>query len=165
MIIKYKSNHYADNLTTPISIFKKCEKIWNVKCTFDVCATKNTTKCSRYYSKPDGLKQEWNHSCIWCNPPHSQTGKWVRYAYEQWRKYNNKIVMLLPVNVLTANYFTKYAMPYIKFQKKMVLSRINFLNPRTNKPSKYNSVNGYMTIFYDTRSKYEKLQKEITEYT
>lgn len=167
MKIKTQSNHYADNLTTPIEIFRKCQKIWNTECTLDVCATKNTTKCNDYFSiKDNGLKQEWKSKCIWCNPPHSQTGLWVKKAYEQWIKHNIRIIMLLPVNTLTSNYFKKYAMPYIKFQKKMILSRINFLNPRTNKPSKYNSVNGYMTIFYERRKHYDKdkSQKEITEF-
>jgi len=48
----------------------------------DVCATKETAKCKRFFSpKDDGLSQEWRGVC-WMNPPYIETTIARYYAIE-----------------------------------------------------------------------------------
>jgi len=168
MIINHKNKKLGNSLATPIDIFKLCCKIWNLKPTLDVCATRINTKCLYYFTeKDDALSRYWipinyqgdinnpNHTfnkVIWCNPPHEQTKEFVIKAHEQWKYYNLDIIMLIPINCMTSNYFKKFALPYIEFKKEMILSRIRFLDPETNEPSKFNSVNGYVTICFKHRN-------------
>ena len=154
MRINNKKAHH-DNFVTPKLNFKQCQKIWHTKCNLDVCATKESSMCGRYFydKKDDGLFQSWKGYIVWCNPPHSQTKKWIIKAFQEWNDHNIKIVMLIPINCMTANYFKAFALPWIEFKKEMILSRIRFLNPKSLKPSKFNSVNGYVTIFYNKRKK------------
>ena len=119
--------------------------------------------------REDALKVDWNfaNSCMkdilyklnvsrqilskpvcFCNPPHSKSKLFVEQAYNQWLNHNLDIVMLLPVNVLGSEYSKKFILPFIKYKPEMFLGRIRFLDPITNKPSKYNSVNSYFTYAY-----------------
>lgn len=152
MIINHKKNNYADRLSTPDNEFIKCKKLWKIKCDLDVCAEISNTKCFWYYNKKhNGLKQPWGGYNIWCNPPHSQTKAWVIKAFYEWKTSNINILMLLPINTMTSNYFKQFALPYIQFKRKMILNRINFLDYKTQKPSKFNSVNGYVSVFFKKR--------------
>jgi len=176
LIIKHKGKHLADSLATPNDIYLKCMNINGFyKATLDVCATSKNSKCDFYIQKrEDALKVDWNfaNSCMkdilyklnvsrqilskpvcFCNPPHSKSKLFVEQAYNQWRKNNLDIVMLLPVNVLGSEYSKKFILPFIKYKPEMFLGRIRFLDPITNKPSKYNSVNSYFTYaYYDDRN-------------
>jgi phage N-6-adenine-methyltransferase len=42
----------------------------------------------------DGLEIEWG-SCNFVNPPYSELGKWIKKAYEEFKK-NKTVVMLIP---------------------------------------------------------------------
>lgn len=66
----------------------------------DVAAAAHNTKCDRYYTiDDDGLDRPWDARRVWCNPPYSNIGAWVRKA---WDEYDDgragQIVMLLPAN-------------------------------------------------------------------
>ena len=41
---------------------------------------------------------------VWCNPPRSKNGKFVKKAFEQWEKHSIDIVMLLCWNDLGNKY-------------------------------------------------------------
>src|SRR3712207_8982898 len=50
-----------------------------------------------FRSKEDGLKQSWQGETVFCNPPYGkETKKWVVKAYEESKKPNTKVVMLIP---------------------------------------------------------------------
>ena len=86
----------SDNWETPQDLFDHLDKIFHFD--IDVCATKENSKCEKYYTpEMDGLKQEWKGVC-WCNPPYGrEIGKWVEKAY----KSNCMVVMLLPARTDT----------------------------------------------------------------
>lgn len=68
--------------------------------TLDVAAEALAHVADNYYSperNEDGLIMQW-HGHVWCNPPWSDCGAWVRKAWAEWRSgLPDSITMLLPV--------------------------------------------------------------------
>ena len=155
MKINNKKKNYADNLSTPKYIFKKCQKIWGVKCNIDVCATKQNRKCCRFISKKENFlnRIRFKRSDIfWGNFPHSKNKQFIIHTFKLWKMIGCRAVLLLPINTLCSTYARKYILPYVHISKKNILTgRITFLRPRSQKPSEYGSVNGYVTIYYGRR--------------
>lgn len=53
--------------------------------TLDVAAAEHNAKAPAFYTiKDDGLTQPWRGN-VWCNPPYSDCGAWVRKAWVEWR--------------------------------------------------------------------------------
>ena len=75
----FSSNTYE--WETPKAFFNKLNIEFNFD--IDVCATKENTKCPKYYTiLEDGLKQDWKGTC-WMNPPYGRfINNWVKKAYE-----------------------------------------------------------------------------------
>lgn len=110
--------------------------------TLDVAAAEHNAKAPRFYTrKEDGLAQSWADERVWCNPPYSDCGAWVRKAWsefgrEPWtaeaerhRVENNRalgyptpdyveppraalIVMLLPANRVEQRWWQDLVEPY-----------------------------------------------------
>lgn len=52
--------------------------------TLDVAASAHNTKAPVHYSREeDGLLRQWR-GVVWCNPPFSDCGAWVRKAWSEW---------------------------------------------------------------------------------
>lgn len=85
-----------DGWETPDPIF--CKLYDEFHFTLDVCATKENTKCTLYFTKEDdGLSRPWNNNLCWMNPPYSCIGLWVEKAYQESLK-EATVVCLLPNN-------------------------------------------------------------------
>lgn len=82
------------------------------KFTLDVAAASHNAKAPRYFTREDdGLTLAWTGN-VWCNPPYSDCGAWVRKAWFEWNaaaapngfrsgnigRAPSQIVMLLPAN-------------------------------------------------------------------
>jgi hypothetical protein len=69
---------------TPPALVEICRKLVDVdRFTLDVAASPGNAICEDYYSLErgqDGLKQCW-YGHVWCNPPYSDIGSWVRKAW------------------------------------------------------------------------------------
>ena len=74
----------------------------------DVAATKENSKCSNYVdSETDALSIYWgNLGTIYCNPPYESKmqNAFIKKAYEESLKTNNKIVLLIPARTDTARW-------------------------------------------------------------
>jgi site-specific DNA-methyltransferase (adenine-specific) len=68
--------------STPQDFFDELDKEFNF--TLDPCATKENSKCRKFYTKEDdGLKQDWDNERVFCNPPYGrEIGDWVKKASE-----------------------------------------------------------------------------------
>lgn len=158
MIINKKKKNYADSLSTPEWLFKLGEKRYRIKCNLDLAANNNNSKCEYYIDKDiDFLStspEEFTKSDIlFGNFPHSKNYLFVKHTSEIYKKVGCRILLLLPINTLCSNYAKKYILPYIKFDRRMIIQgRIKFLNPISQKESKLNSVNGYVFCYYPKRS-------------
>ena len=114
---------------TPQDFFNKLDKEFLFE--LDVCATKENTKCNRWFEiQDDGLSKSWDNKNVWCNPPYGrEIGKWVKKASET---RGGIVVMLIP-----ARTDTKYFHEYI-YNKKNV--EIRFIKGRLKFGGHQNSV-------------------------
>lgn len=94
-----KSNEWS----TPQDFFDELNKEFNFD--LDVCASKENTKCKKYYNKDeDGLNRNWNKGVWkWMNPPYGrEIGKWIAKASKE-----RMTVCLIPARTDT-KYFHEY---------------------------------------------------------
>jgi phage N-6-adenine-methyltransferase len=103
----------------------------------DVCATKETAKCERYYTvADDGLSKEWIGVC-WMNPPYDKSiGLWMKKAWES-SQAGSLVVCLIQGRSTDTIWWHEYVMRaneirYIKdrlhFGKNGNYSRANISN-------------------------------------
>ena len=79
--------------------------------TLDPCATPDTAKCRRFFTKEDdGLEQDWGGFTVFVNPPYGKgIGKWLKKGYESGCQPDTKVVMLIPARTDT-KYWHDYVM-------------------------------------------------------
>lgn len=82
--------------------------------TLDAAASAENTKCQYYFTREDdGLQQSWAGQRVWCNPPFSDCGAWVRKAWTEWVPWGaDTIVMLLPNNRTEQPWWQDLVEPY-----------------------------------------------------
>lgn len=117
---------------TPQDFFDKLNEEFNF--TLDPCATPQNAKCKKFYTiKEDGLKQNWQGETVFCNPPYGRAIKdWVRKCYEESKKPNTIVVMLIPARTDTT-YFHDYI--YKKARDiRFVKGRLKFGNSKNSAP-------------------------------
>lgn len=80
--------------------------------TLDVAAAPHNAKCDRYFTRQqNGLEQTWSGERVWCNPPYSDLGPWIRKAWEEWTSTLG-ITMLLPANRTEQSFWQLMVEPY-----------------------------------------------------
>lgn len=116
---------------TPKDFFKQLDKEFNF--TLDPCCTKENALCKKHYTeKEDGLKQDWNGETVFCNPPYGRAIKtWVKKCYEEGKKKNTTVVMLIPARTDTS-YFHDYI--YNKSEIRFIRGRLKFGNSKNSAP-------------------------------
>lgn len=78
--------------------------------TLDPCADASNTKCPLYFTEAqDGLSQDWGGHRVFCNPPYSKAKEWVKKGYEESKKLNTTVVMLVAARTDT-KFFHDYCM-------------------------------------------------------
>ena len=102
--------------------------------TLDPCATSQNAKCEKYYTrKEDGLKQNWQGETVFCNQPYGRVIKdWVKKCYEESRKENTTVVMLIPARTDTS-YFHDYIYNKAK-EIRFIRGRLKFGNAKNSAP-------------------------------
>lgn len=104
----------VDDRETPQEFIDALEERFG-RFTLDVAAAPHNAKAERFYTREDdGLTQPWT-GLVWCNPPYSDLGAWVRKAWAAWHGQDPRtggdhcfalardsapyrIVMLVPAN-------------------------------------------------------------------
>lgn len=122
----------VDDRGTPQEFIDELESRFG-KFTLDVAAAEHNAKAPEFYNlEADGLAQEWTGR-VWCNPPYSDCGAWVRKAWEEWNGCGctfrrcqdsehmfwprhgstpESIVMLLPANRVEQAWWQDYVEPH-----------------------------------------------------
>ena len=122
-------DHVDDRGTDPAFI-AEMEKRFG-KFTLDVAAAPHNAKADRYFTREDdGLAQPWGTARVWCNPPYSDCGAWVRKAWDEWLLWPHVdlestspsyvrrnpspslIVMLLPANRVEQAWWQDHVEPF-----------------------------------------------------
>lgn len=131
LMFSSKSNEWA----TPQEFFNKLNDEFHF--TLDPCSTHKNAKYKKHYTIiEDGLKQSWGGNIVFCNPPYGRHIKdWVKKAYEESKKENTTVVMLIPSRTDTI-YFHDYI--YHKSEIRFIKGRLKFGN--SNNPAPFGSM-------------------------
>lgn len=107
---------------TPKDFFDGLNKEFNF--TLDPCATPETAKCKKFYTKEDdGLKQDWSGETVFCNPPYGSAIKdWVKKCSEA---TGGIVVMLIPARTDT-RYFHEYIYNKPNAKIRFIKGRLKF---------------------------------------
>lgn len=103
--VHFKSTH--NKWETPQHVFDELDEEFGF--TLDPCASPETAKCEKYYTKEDdGLAKDWSNEIVFVNPPYGREIKdWAKKAYEESEK-GSTVVCLVPSRTDTRywhNYF------------------------------------------------------------
>jgi len=122
-----KNNEWA----TPTAFFRELDAEFNFD--LDPCCTDANAKCERHYTKQDnGLTKDWGGCRVFCNPPYGRDiSVWVKKCYEESRKPNTLVVMLIPARTDTA-YFHDYI--YHRATLRFIRGRLHFNDAKTGAP-------------------------------
>lgn len=109
---------------TPSDLFEKLDKEFHFN--LDPCCTHENAKCEVHFTKEeDGLKQSWGGYNVFCNPPYGSDIKhWVRKCYEESRKPNTTVVLLIPARTDTS-YFHDYIYHKVR-EIRFIRGRLHF---------------------------------------
>ncbi len=102
--------------------------------TLDPCATPENAKCRNFYTKAEnGLTKNWGGEFVFCNPPYGkEISLWIQKAYEESRKPNTRVVLLIPARTDT-RYFHEYI--YNKATEiRFIRGRLKFGNAKNSAP-------------------------------
>ena len=134
MINKGLFTSNKEDWETPQDLFDELDREFDFF--LDVCATKENTKCKRYFTKEDdGLKKDWymENSCkgnyLWMNPPYGrEIGDWIKKASEE-----RQVVALLPARTDT-KYFHDYIYNKPNVEIRFLKGRLKFSNSKNSAP-------------------------------
>lgn len=115
--------------------------------TLDVAAAEHNAKCEHFIGRDrDGLRANWGSLLgverVWCNPPYSDCGAWVRKAWDQWNAGRpGLIVMLLPANRVEQGWWQDHVEPFrdrpdSPLKVEFLRGRMRFDRPGWEKPTK-----------------------------
>lgn len=121
----------TDLWSTPWNFFDKLNDEFHF--TLDPCSTHENAKCYKHFTiEEDGLLQDWGNEVVFCNPPYGRQIKdWVKKAYEESRKDNTTVVMLIPARTDTI-YFHEYI--YHKAEIRFIKGRLKFGDAKNAAP-------------------------------
>ena len=99
----------AQTWSTPQDFFDRLDAEFGF--TLDPCASPEDAKCDLYYTiEDDGLAQDWGGEVVFMNPPYGRDIKtWIKKAYDESRKKDTSVVMLIPARTDT-KYWHDYVM-------------------------------------------------------
>ena len=104
--------------------------------TLDPCASHETAKCDKYYTKKeDGLIQNWGKEIVFCNPPYSniEHTQWIKKCYEH-SKNGGIAVMLIPSRTNTKRF---HDCILGKAEIRFIRGRLKFGNSKNSAPFHY----------------------------
>ena len=113
----------TDEWGTPIDLFEKLNDEFNF--TLDPCADEENHKCDKWFSKTDdGLTKDWEGEIVFVNPPYGrEISKWVEKCYNEAKKPNTVVFMLIPARTDTV-YFHEWI--YNQHEIRFIKGRLKF---------------------------------------
>lgn len=125
--LMFSSN--SDEWATPQAFFDELDREFHF--TLDPCCTKETAKCSNFYTKDDdGLSKSWAGETAFVNPPYSESAKWIEKASQE---KEAKTVMLIPARTDTRA-FHRYIYKQPNVEIRFIKGRLKFGNSKNAAP-------------------------------
>ena len=125
----------SDDMTweTPQDFFDALDEMFGF--TLDPCATKETAKCKKFYTKlDDGLSKDWGGQIVFCNPPYGTAIKhWVKKCHDEAKKPDTTVVMLIPARTDTI-YFHEYIYNKPGVEIRFIKGRLKFGGAKNSAP-------------------------------
>ncbi|MEO6628104.1 MAG: DNA N-6-adenine-methyltransferase [Aquihabitans sp.] len=130
---KHGATRDVDDRATTAEVFEPLDLRFG-GFTVDVAAAAHNAKCDRFFDvAADGLGQPWAGERVWCNPPYSAIGPWVRKA---WAEHGSAgcIVMLLPANRTEQGWWRDLVEPFrgragSPLRTEFIAGRLRFMAP------------------------------------
>ena len=141
-----------DVWATPQDFYDKLNKEFNFN--LDPCALPENAKCNKFFTpEQNGLIQNWGGHIVFCNPPYGRKiSEWVEKCYNESKKQNTTVVMLIPARTDT-RYFHEFIYHKAK-DIRFIKGRLKFGDSKNSAP--FPSA----LIIFDKNKK----QKNITTY-
>jgi phage N-6-adenine-methyltransferase len=153
--MKMQQSTVDDDFWTPIELYERLCKLYDINPELDVAANSMNTKCDQYLT--NALFEEWITNTtrniiivdVWCNPPHSLTEEFIRRADSQHKKYNMNIMMIVPSNTESTKVWSEIIEDDYKdlVENHRVESRLRFLQ-HGNTKTKFSSRNAYRVLIW-----------------
>ena len=119
----------SDEWATPKEVFNELNNEFRFD--IDVASTDQNALCKRHFTASEnGLIQDWGGCSVWCNPPYSQVGRWVRKCYEE-RNNAKSIVLLIPSRTDT-RWFHEFI--YGVAEVRFIKGRLKFSGSKNSAP-------------------------------
>lgn len=151
----FKPSLKDDEFETPNELFTSLCERFNIYPHLDVAATKENKKCSYYFTINDNaLEQEWLVDA-WCNHPHTLHKEFVAKCYQQWKKHNINIMMIIPANCMRTSYWHEYIENIAEY--RAIKGSIVFL--RNGKRSDFGSRNAYVCVIW-RKQNFNQMEKK-----
>lgn len=145
-----------DCYRTPPELLAAVRSDFGLTFTLDAAADESNAVCDDFLTGPHdpeggcfcGLCAPWGGT-VWCNPPYSTVGPWVRKALgEFWRDPGITIAMLLLADTST-RWFAEAA----RLAETYLLApgRVSFIDPRTGQPARGNRIGSVLFLWRPQR--------------
>lgn len=90
-----KKTNSHDSWLTPPELFKTLNEEFQFD--LDAAASSENALCPDFLTESDNaLITSWSAKSVWCNPPYSLIGPFVKRAFEQSLEQKNTVVILIP---------------------------------------------------------------------
>src|SRR3990167_8570421 len=120
-----------DNWQTPPEFFKVVDNEFG--CMLDAAASDTNKLCGDWITaEEDALKTPWDANVVWCNPPYTMIGPFVKRGFEQSQEQKNTVLMLLPAYT-DPKYWSNYVMQ--AHEVRFLKGRLQFLEEGKKKQS------------------------------
>lgn len=124
--------HKSDEWSTPEWLFNDLNDEFHF--TLDPCSTDDNCKCNHHFTiKDNGLIQSWKNNVVFCNPPYSNCGAWVKKARFEMLNNNVVSVLLLPARTDT-KWFHEYIYNMLYTKVFFICGRLRFSGCKQNAP-------------------------------
>lgn len=118
--------------STPQDFYDKLNEEFHFN--LDPCALPENAKCDKFFTpESNGLLQNWGGNVTFCNPPYGRKlYEWVEKCYNESKKPNTTVVMLIPARTDT-RYFHEFIYHKAK-EIRFIRGRLKFGKLKNSAP-------------------------------
>lgn len=129
LLFSSKNNEWG----TPRHFFEKLVDMFG-EFTLDPCATEESAKANKYYTKEDdGLAQDWSNELVFMNPPYNRyVGLWMEKAVDS--SFRGATVVCLVYARTDTKWWHDYVMPHAD-RVYFVRGRLKFVGADNSAPA------------------------------